>query len=260
MSNLTDFIEYLKEQVGQPYLWGGQHTKLTTENYEQVVDKCEKRTGGYPNMTYAEAAKRFCKKKFDAGATVLYAYDCSGLGVYWLYNLKKLYKMDVNSNTMASRCVMVPRIEAPKKGYWLFRENANGRVSHVGYMISDTECIHAEGRRTGVVRVKFKERYWHKWGIPFVFKDEITGDIKPVEPESPDTPPVTYEKKVKVVGGSVNVRADGYASSKRLGTAHRGDTFPYLGLHEKTGWYKILYKGQEAYISNIPKYTQMIDA
>ena len=33
---LNDFIEYLKEQLGQPYLWGGQHTKLTPENYISV--------------------------------------------------------------------------------------------------------------------------------------------------------------------------------------------------------------------------------
>ena len=28
---IKEFIEYLKEQVGQPYLWGGQHTKLTLD-------------------------------------------------------------------------------------------------------------------------------------------------------------------------------------------------------------------------------------
>lgn len=31
---LSDFIDYLEKQVGQPYLWGGQHTKLTPCTYQ----------------------------------------------------------------------------------------------------------------------------------------------------------------------------------------------------------------------------------
>ena len=38
---VNDFIAYLKEQVGEPYLWGGQHTRLTPENYVRVIEKKE---------------------------------------------------------------------------------------------------------------------------------------------------------------------------------------------------------------------------
>ena len=102
---LSDFISYLTEQLGEPYVWGGQHTKLTPENYVRVIEKKEAGRGGYPDGTsYAQAAIDFCKKKFDAGARVLYAYDCSGLGVYWLENLKHIWKSDANANTMMHRC------------------------------------------------------------------------------------------------------------------------------------------------------------
>lgn len=29
---LKEFNDYLTDQIGQPYVWGGQHTKLTPEN------------------------------------------------------------------------------------------------------------------------------------------------------------------------------------------------------------------------------------
>ena len=85
---LNEFIKYLTEQIGQPYLWGGQHTKLTPDNYVEIIHKREDGRGKYADgTTYAEASIAFCKKKFDQGATVLYAYDCSGLGMYWIQNI-----------------------------------------------------------------------------------------------------------------------------------------------------------------------------
>ena len=48
---VSAFIEYLKEQVGQPYLWGGQHTRLTPENYVRVIERKEAGRGKYPDGT-----------------------------------------------------------------------------------------------------------------------------------------------------------------------------------------------------------------
>ena len=90
-ATLSGFIEYLHNQLGEPYVWGGQHTKLTPGNYVSIIDRKEERTGGYRNETYAQAAKTFCKKRFAAGARVLYGYDCSGLGAYYLFNLTRAY-------------------------------------------------------------------------------------------------------------------------------------------------------------------------
>lgn len=35
---LKEFNDYLTGQIGQPYVWGGQHTKLTPENYVRIID------------------------------------------------------------------------------------------------------------------------------------------------------------------------------------------------------------------------------
>lgn len=240
---LADFIEYLNNQLGEPYLWGGQHTRLTPENYVRVIEKHEAGRGGYKGgPTYAEAAIEYCRKRFDDGATVLYAYDCSGLGCWWLYNLMHLYKGDVNANTMMGRCKIVAT--APKRGYWLFR-TAGNRATHIGYMVTDKELIEAGGRRVGVQKRAFREKDWSCWGIPLVFEDEI------VDPD-----PVQTDKYVLVVGGSVNVRNAPNTAGRVICVVHRGDKLPYIDT-AATGWYHVRSPKGDGYITNREKYTKL---
>jgi len=231
---LIEFIAYLREQLMQPYLWGGQHTKLTPDNYKSVIARKE-----------SDAEKRrqveaYCEAMFATGATVLYAYDCSGLGVYWLYNLKHLWPGDVNANTMMSRCIL--KQDRPKRGWWVFKCSGS-RATHIGYMVDDENLIEAKGRKYGVVTTKFREKDWDRWGIPRVFEDEIID------------PPVTG-KFVVVVGGSVNVRNSDSKAGKVMFTAHKGDIFPYIST-APTGWYEIFTDKGNGFISNLPKYTKL---
>ena len=234
---LTEFILYLIQQIGMPYLWGGQHTKLTPENYKAVITRKEKTD---ENRRKAEA---YCEKMFARGYEVLYAYDCSGLGVYWLYNLKHLYKSDVNANTMMGRCKLVTT--PPKRGYWVFKLSGN-RATHVGYMISDTELIEAKGRSYGVCKSTFRERDWSCWGIPKVFESEI------IDPPAPE--PVG--KYVLVVGGSVNVRTADSKKGRILFTAHKGDKLPYIDT-APSGWYHVRSAKGDGYITNLERYTKL---
>ena len=245
----NDFIEYLKAQVGEPYLWGGQHTKLTPENYVRVIEKKEAGRGGYAGgPTYAQAVMDFCKRKFDEGATVLYAYDCSGLGCYWLENVTHLYRCDVNANTMMGRCIL--KTEPPKKGWWVFRLDGK-RASHIGYMIDDQYLIEAKGRKYGVVKTKFRQKDWACWGIPRVFEKELSPQPAP-QPE----PPVP-EKQVEVVGKSVNVRAADSKKGRILFTAHKGDRFPFVAV-APSGWYEIDTKKGRGFITDLARYTKLI--
>ncbi len=240
---LDQFIDYLKEQLGQPYVWGGQHTKLTPENYVEVIEKREAGRGKYPDgTTYAQAAIDFCRAKFDEGTTVLYAYDCSGLGCYWLYNLMRLYKCDVNANTMMGRCEL--RDDSPKRGWWVFRLDGK-RASHIGYMIDDEYLIEAKGRKYGVVRTKFRTKEWACWGIPNVFAEEIEPQPEP-------------QRFVEVVGGSVNVRTSDSKKGRILFTAHRGDRFPFVAV-APSGWYEIETKKGQGFITNLPRYTKIVE-
>lgn len=237
---LDQFIEYLLIQVGQPYLWGGQHTKLTPENYKVVIARKE---------TTAENARRaeaYCEKMFAGGYSELFAYDCSGLGVFWLTDLKRLWKSDVNSNTMMGRCEL--KMEPPKRGWWVFQLTGN-RATHIGYMVDDEYLIEAKGRDYGVVKTKFRAKDWSCWGIPKVFESEI---VDPPKPEPVD-------KYVLVVGGSVNVRTSDSKKGKILFTAHRGDRFPFMAV-APSGWYEINTKKGQGFITNLPKYTRIVES
>lgn len=246
---LKEFNDYLTDQIGQPYLWGGQHTKLTPDNYVRVIEKKEAGRGSYPDGTsYAKAAIDFCKRKFDAGATVLFAYDCSGLGVFWLLSVAHLWKADANSNTMMHRCTDLDTAGPPAKGWWVFRlDDSKKRAVHIGYMIDNEYLIEAAGRKYGVVKTKFRSHDWDVWGIPKVFEDEI---------RHPEPKPEPTVQLVEVIGGSVNVRNADSKKGRILFTAHRGDTFPYIGP-APSGWYTIDTKKGVGYITNLPRYTRL---
>lgn len=261
-ATLQGFILYLRKQLGQPYVWGGQHTKLTPETYVSLIDRREERTGGYKGETYAQAAKAFCRKKFAAGSKVLYAYDCSGLGAYYLYNLTHAYRTDVTAHTMYTRCDIAKGDTLPKAGWWVFRLNSKGRATHVGYMVTDTTLIEAKGRRDGVVETMFRKKSWSVWGIPQVFAKEIaalTAPTAPVTPAVPVTPtaPEGMQEGVEVLGNTVHVRKGDSTKTDVLFTAKKGQTFPLLGYGD-SGWYKIQTDKGEGYISNKPAYTRLV--
>ena len=250
---LSDFIDYLEKQVGQPYLWGGQHTKLTPYTYVDIIERKE------TSSQNAEDAIAYCKNLFDNGASVLYAYDCSSLGMYYLQNVTKTYSHDMSANGMMGEC---EKADEPKKGYWVFRLN-DGKATHIGYMVNDTEVIHAKGRKYGVVKEQYKKSYWHTCGIPKCID---------FDPEPTPEPSAPTERLVKVVGGSVRVRDGNGAGNVQIGTAHNGkwykehgknkpsDTFPLIRqCEEYPYWYCIEYNGQIGYITSKPCYTEVIE-
>ena len=237
---LSDFIDYLEKQVGQPYLWGGQHTKLTPYTYVDIIERKETSTQN------AEDAIAYCKTLFDNGATVLYAYDCSGLGMYYLQNETHTYSHDMSANSMMGEC---EKADEPKKGYWVFRLN-DGKATHIGYMVSDTEVIHAKGRKFGVVKEKYKKSYWHTCGIPKCL------DFEEPEPEPPDPPTPTIKIKVK---GSVRVREGNGVLTKKIKTV-KNCLLPYCGQAiESPYWYMTEVDGKEGYISSKPKLTELVE-
>ena len=233
---LKEFNDYLTDQIGQPYLWGGQHTKLTPQNYVSVISKRES------DAQHRADAIAYCKRLFDDGASVLYAYDCSGLGMYFLQNVKKVYSYDMSANSMMKQCTLM---DEPKKGYWVFRLNDSGKAVHIGYMVSDTYVIHAKGRAYGVVKERYSASFWHRIGKP-----------KCVNFDNPEPKPTGYEIKVL---GSVNVREGNGVLTKKIATV-RNCNLPYLGQAvEKPNWYLTSVNGKQGYITSNPKYTRIVE-
>lgn len=240
--DLSEFNRYLNDQLCQPYLWGGQHTKLTPQNYVSVITRKE------TSAENIEKAIKYCEKMFAQGYDVLYAYDCSGLGMYYLQNVTHVFPNDLNANGMMGKCDVV---DSARNGYWVFRTNESGRAIHIGYMISDTELIEAKGRAYGVCKTKYKPSAWNVIGKPRCIEFD---DPKP-EPD-PDPKPTAWYVLVK--GGSVRVRKGPGVLYRTIGIAHRGDRLPYLGTDESSGWYHVEFNGTDGYITNKPKYTEVV--
>lgn len=181
LAQLNAFITYLNEQwnfmtvdghvYGQPYVWGGQHTHLTPSNYQSIINNAES------DPTDRANAKKYCKRLFDAGATDLYAYDCSGLGMYFWYNLQHEFPGDKTADGMMRVCTLYP--DTPKRGWWVFKLTSTGRAYHVGYMVDNTHVVEAYGRSEGVIKTVFSKSIWKKWGIPNILKEVIPAPGQP---------------------------------------------------------------------------------
>ena len=89
--------DYLEEQVanGSIYLWGGQGQDLaqltdafirkmetSAANARRVIRLRDEREKEYPNLR---------------------AYDCSGLAIYYLYNVEGIVSGDMTANTIMSK-------------------------------------------------------------------------------------------------------------------------------------------------------------
>ena len=170
---LNEFITYLEEQVKNHsiYIWGAQGQGYPTL-CKSWIEKKETGTNLKNALaTYERGVKAGCEK-------VMKAFDCSGLGMYFLHNLYKLYPSDKNANGMKGECTLIQKNHV-KRGDWLFRTytsgSKKGRAYHIGYMVSDTEFIEARGRAYGVVKRKLSDvgSYWNTFGRPRIFEAEI---------------------------------------------------------------------------------------
>ncbi len=177
MGNLSEFIGYLGEQLenGSIYVWGaqGQNHEVISESWIRRMETSERN---------ANRAIRFWKKRVEEGkGDVLRAYDCSGLIMYYLQNLKGIYSYDMASNTIKGKCQKLSR-EQLLPGDFVFRiytsGNSKGRAYHVGIVVDSTKnVIECKGRDDGVVKrpLDAQAGYWNYYGRPECFREEIEG-------------------------------------------------------------------------------------
>ena len=171
MAKLNDFLMFLEEQVKNKsiYIWGaqGQGYPTLTEAWIKAKESGSNETNALKTYRRAVAAgmEKLCK-----------AFDCSGLGMYWLIR-EGLCTYDMTANGMMGKCTLI-QVSHLKKGDWVFRvykSGANkGRAYHIGYVVDDDlNVVHAKGRAYGVVKEKFSATYWNAYGRPSYFKNEI---------------------------------------------------------------------------------------
>jgi hypothetical protein len=102
------------------------------------------------------------------------AFDCSGLGMYFIDNLKGL-SADRNSRGMYADCEKITKDQL-LPGDEVFHHNGL-RVHHVGYVVKpkngELQVIECKGRDDGVIIRPISAHNWNRFGRPKWFKSEI---------------------------------------------------------------------------------------
>ena len=153
----SEFKSYLISNLGMMYVLGAQGNKFV-----DLLDKIcamEKNEIGLVNNVLT-----LLEKKLKAGVDIntLLAYDCSGLGMYWLM-LKGIFKSDMTAKDLYNSIPQkVESLNSVRAGDFVFTES----LGHVGYAIGDDSVIEARGTSWGVVLTDLYKREWTKIARP----------------------------------------------------------------------------------------------
>lgn len=93
---VKEFLAYLESHIGDAYVWGAQGERVDNRaDLEKWVRRKE------TSRANAERALAYIKK---AAKTPLYAYDCSGLIIHWLRDIKGLIDGDTSAAGLYGQC------------------------------------------------------------------------------------------------------------------------------------------------------------
>ena len=145
---IAEFIEYLHGEVNNRsiYVWGacGKEGNTITEKW---ITKQENK---YNDGEYLEAALTAFRKRKEQGGSFR-AFDCSGLGSYWLIQ-NGSYTRKKNARQMYEDTIPIDMSNI-QIGDWVFRLNNSGKPGHIGYIVDGLYVIHAAGREPGVIHI-----------------------------------------------------------------------------------------------------------
>ena len=248
MNKLKAFIEYLLEQwkTHSIYVWGGQGESGSTIT-EAWIRKMENSTEN------ANRAIAYWKKQCDAGyKDKLKAFDCSGLGVYFLLN-NKLISSDTTADGLMRKCKSISKSEL-RVGDFVFKTNTSGKATHIGYVVDNgLNVIEARGRDVGVVKAPLTDGGWNAYGRPTYWTD---AEVKEVIKEQTGgstmkvitkTNPLTRGDDIKALQTALNAlgydcgTADGIAGDKtiaaieKFSAAHGGAVPASVAVTVKAG-------------------------
>lgn len=92
----------------------------------------------------AETAKKFLNVPYLWGGRSFFGLDCSGF-TQLLYKVHGI-ALPRNADQQAEMGIVLDFVEESKPGDLAFFENAEGKIDHVGILLSPNEIIHASGK------------------------------------------------------------------------------------------------------------------
>lgn len=228
---LKEFIAYLLEQVKNKsiYVLGAQGQDIGDITEAWIKKREHNKKSNYERAITVWKARKDKYRKAKA-------FDCSGLGVYWLKNLKAVFAYDISANGMYRECEKIMRNEL-LPGDQVFRGNAL-KKTHIGYVVEILDgipqIVEAKGRDDGVVKRNINASgsdYWAYYGRPKYFKAEIEAQITNGG-EGAAYPKFGY------TGIGLNIRSAKTTLKKNVvGFIRTGNTIEKLGQDKK--WWKV---------------------
>ncbi|MBQ5389811.1 MAG: C40 family peptidase [Clostridia bacterium] len=255
MSERNDFITAARSQVNKGiYVWGARGQNVSAMSEKDRIAWITRREGSMENVSAATIANNIKRdlalyaKRVTSGVDPILAFDCSGL-IYWCNVQAGIGNKRLNAQGIyATLCKPITADDMQSADLCFHYSEKDGKIVHVGIFAGDDTVIECKGRYDGVVITEFQKRvksgYWNRFGR-----------LKKLQPE----PTPTTHQYVKVKGGSVRVREGNGTNTQCVGIAHKGDTFPCFGQADYAPyWYRITYRGQDAYITCNERYTEVI--
>jgi hypothetical protein len=227
---LRQFIEYLKNQLGCIYVWGGQGETDITEEW------IKRRETSAVNASRAIA---LWKKRVAEGKSYIAAFDCSGLIVHFLMN-NGIIKSDTSSRGLYEMSTKLTSREELLPGDFVFRHNGI-KIHHVGVYIGDGQVIEAKGRDYGVVQQSIDQSgkgYWNRYGR---FEPLFEGEEQ--EPANEFPADYMYDGATYV---NLRQTPDGENSYNIVGTVEKGESVIVLSINN--GWAEVLKKTEKGYV------------
>lgn len=188
MGKLDEFIQYLETQVKNHSIYvfsaQGQGYPTITETWIRKMETTPRNAQRAIDHWHKECALGYEK--------VLKAFDCSGLGMYWLCD--KFGYPDMTADSMMKKlCDKITRSQL-KRGCWVFKVDATGKATHVGYVVdSKLNVIECKGRDDGVVKRPLSAASWNAYGLPACFAEDIENQWIATRPLKKTTPTMKGE-------------------------------------------------------------------
>ena len=201
---IDDFIAYLTSHLGDAYVWGAQGERVDNRaDLEKWVRRKE------TSRRETDRALAYIKK---ATKTPLYAFDCSGLIIHWLRDIRGLIDSDTNAQGLYRQCKQQGKLGAwqMQAGDLVFRYSfAVGKMGHVGVYVGNGMVVEAQGRDAGVVMRHLSYGGWtHQGRHPALAEDTAPTVFRL-------TSPMMHGENIKAMQTALN--ACGYDCGKADG-------------------------------------------
>lgn len=144
--------EWVKTQVGNIYVWGGQGEVATVEFIRQQEKSAKD----------AETDIALMEKRLAEGMDPVLCYDCSGLVMRYMLDMGYL-KEDKTANGLYELATKISA-DRLKANDFVFKVAKDGTAKHIGVYVGDGQVVHAKGRKEGVVLESIEKTTWNGYG------------------------------------------------------------------------------------------------